>query len=583
MRGQGWRHRLDATGERAALAIGQAHGLPDLLARVLASRRVDSPGCEAYLSPSLRGLMPDPDTLTDMGPATDRLAEAVTTGETIGVIGDYDVDGASSAALLADYLRTAGLRCEIHIPDRIREGYGPSREAIDRLAASGVTLLVTVDCGSASYEPLRHAKNLGLDTLVFDHHQIALPFPPARAIVNPNRPDDLSGLGALCAAGVVFMVLVALHRRLKATSFWAGREAPDLLAGLDLVALATVADVVPLTGLNRAFVVKGLQVMRQRTRPGLAALFDVAGLDGPPTVFHLGYLIAPRINAGGRIGEAALGVKLLLSADKAQAAIVAVELDRLNRDRRLIETEAVEHAEAEALLMLDGDRDSPVLVAAREGWHPGVMGLVAARLKERFVRPAFAIALSGGMGTGSGRSIPGADLGRAVRAGVEAGLLQRGGGHAMAAGLTIAADRIAPFTLFLREHFAERVGTLREAEALFVDATLSAGAVTPELIAMLEPAGPFGAGSPEPVLAFPNHRVVDLAPVGEDHLRVMLAAPDGTRLRAMAFRAAGTPLADGLVATRGRSIHAVGTLTLNRHGGGEPRAELRLLDAAVPH
>lgn len=580
MSGQAWRHRLDAAGDRAALAIVQAHGVPDLLARILASRGVDVGGCDAYLSPSLRALMPDPDGLTDMGAAVDRLGQAIAAGERVGIIGDYDVDGAAASALLGRYLGAAGLVCDIHIPDRIREGYGPSLDAVTRLAGNGASLLVTVDCGSASHEALRHAQNLGLDTLVFDHHQIALPFPPARAIVNPNRPDDLSGLGSLCAAGVVFMGLVALHRRLRGSGVWDARPAPDLLAELDLVALATVADVVPLTGLNRAFVVKGLQVMRQRGRPGLAALCDVAGLDGPPTAFHLGYLVGPRINAGGRIGDAALGARLLTTEDPSEARHIAGELDRLNRDRRSIEAEALEHAEAEAMLMLDADPDGVVLVAAREGWHPGVMGLVAARLKERYGRPAFAIALTGQTGTGSGRSIAGADLGAAVRAGVEAGLLHRGGGHAMAAGLTLAADGVAEFKAFMQARFAERAGALLKPHALLIDALLSVSAATPDLVALLDRAGPFGAGSPEPVLVFPHHRVVEMSAVGEDHLRVTLSGPDGTRLRAMAFRAARTPLAEGLAATRGRLIHAAGTLTLNRHGGGAPRAELRLLDAA---
>ncbi len=581
MAGQGWRHRLGAAESRTGLGIAQAHGLPDLLARVLAGRGVDVATCEAYLAPTLRDLMPDPDVLTDMGAAVGRLAAAFGAGEKIGIIGDYDVDGATSVALLGDYLSAAGVACEIHIPDRIREGYGPSVEAVDRLAATGVSLLVTVDCGSASHLPLRRAQDLGLDTLVFDHHQIAPPFPPVHAIVNPNRPDDLSGLGSLCAAGVVFMVLVGLHRRLKATGFWTGRTAPDLLAGLDFVALGTVADVVPLTGLNRAFVVKGLQVMRRRTRPGLAALCDVAGIDGPPTTFHLGYLLGPRINAGGRIGDATLGARLLMTGDPREAARIASELDGLNRDRRSIEAEAFEQAEAEALLMLETDADGAVLVAAGEGWHPGVMGLVASRLKERFGRPAFAIALSGGGGTGSGRSVVGADLGRAVRACVEAGMLRRGGGHAMAAGLTIDAGAVTAFKAFMNGHFAERLGAMRARDALLVDGTLSAAAATPELVATLDAAGPFGAGSPEPVLIFPHHRVVDVSAVGADHLRLAVAGPDGTRLRCMAFRAAGTPLAEGLRATRGRLLHLAGTLALNRHGGGDPRAELRLLDAVL--
>ena len=580
MVGQAWRPRLDGAGLRRALAISQAHGLDDLLARVLASRGVDTLTCRTYLDPTLRGLMPDPSGLTDMAPMVERLEAAIDRRERIAILGDYDVDGATSAALLAEFLQAAGLTCTIHIPDRVREGYGPSVEAVRTIAQAGHTLLVTVDCGSGSHAALAEAAALGLDTLIIDHHGIALPFPQARAIVNPNRPDDLSGLGSLCAAGVVFMVLVGLNRRLRATGFWAGRPPYDLLNGLDLVALGTVADVVPLVGLNRAFVVKGLEVMRGRTRPGLAALFDVAGADGPPTVFHLGYLVGPRINAGGRIGDAELGTRLLLTREEAEARRIAVELDGLNRDRRHIEAGAIEEAEADAIKALESEAQSPVLVTAREGWHAGVVGLVAARLRERYGRPAFAIALSGGVGTGSGRSIAGADLGHAVRLAVASGLLGKGGGHAMAAGITIEAERIAAFKSFLSEHFSDEVGRLREAEALVVDSTLSAAAATPETFASLAAAGPFGAGSPEPVMVFPAHRLIDMSAVGEDHVRLTLAGGDGTRLRAMAFRAARTPLAEGLAATRGRLVHCAGTLTLNRWAGGPPRAELRLIDAA---
>ena len=583
MLGRAWHPRLDDVGLRSALAITQAHGLPDLLARVLAARGADVGSSPAYLDPKLRNSMPDPNILADMAPAVERLARAIERQETIAILGDYDVDGAASAALVAGYLRAAGVEFLIHIPDRLTEGYGPSLEAVRMIAGSGAKLLVTVDCGSGSGGPLSEAARLGLDTLIIDHHQIELPFPPAVAIVNPNRPDDLSGLGHLCAAGVAFMVLVAVHRRLKAAGFWDGRDPPDLLAALDLVALGTVADVVPLIGLNRALVVKGLSVMRCRERPGLAALFDVAGANGPPTVFQLGFLVGPRINAGGRIGDAALGARLLLTRDVTEAQRIATVLDELNRDRRAIEIEALERAEAEALLALEADQADPVLVAAAEGWHPGIVGLVAARLRERFERPAFAIALSGGIGTGSGRSIPGVDLGRVVRAAVGSGLLLRGGGHAMAAGVTIEAAKLDAFRHFLRARLGDEVMVRRQDAALVIDTTLSANGATPDLLAALEAAGPFGAGSPEPVVALPAHRVIDLGIAGEDHLRLTLAAGDGGRIRAMAFRSARTALADGLAATRGRLVHCAGTLTLNRWGGGG-RPELRLLDAAIaPH
>ena len=576
-----WRSRLDISGQGRALQMAQLHGLPDLLTRVLASRDLNAGSCVAYLDPTVRGLMPDPDTLCDMAAAVEHLVRAIRGGEKVAVLGDYDVDGAAATALMVDYLRAAGLDPAIHIPDRMVDGYGPSLEAIRSLAAAGATLLITVDCGSTSLAPLAEAARLGLRTVVIDHHQLGTELPDSVALVNPNRHDDLSGLGTLCAAGVVFMVLVGLQRALKQQGFWIGRTAPDLLEALDLVALATVADVVPLTGLNRAFVTKGLAVMVRRGRPGLAALFDVAGADGPPTPFHLGFLVGPRINAGGRIGDSALGTRLLLTRDPVDAARIAADLDRLNRERKVIEGAAVEEAEAEALALLALDDGRAVVVAAREGWHPGIVGLVAARLRERFDRPAFAIALSAGGGTGSGRSIPGADLGAAVRLAVSEGLLVKGGGHGMAAGVTLHPERLDDFRAFLERHFVEDVARSRANAALAVDATLSAGAVTPALIEALAAAGPYGAGSPEPVVALPLHRVVDHGIMGDGHCRVTLVARDGCRIRAVAFRSAGTPLAEGLAAARGQLVHAAGTLTLNRWGGGQPRAELRLVDAAL--
>ncbi|MGH6977516.1 MAG: single-stranded-DNA-specific exonuclease RecJ, partial [Stellaceae bacterium] len=399
----------------------QRHGLPELLARVLAGRDVDADAVKAFLDPSLKRLMPDPDTLTGMAAAAARLADAVTHGESVAIFGDYDVDGATSAALLAHYLRLSGLDPLVHIPDRIFEGYGPNVDATRGFAEKGVKLLITVDCGTTSIEPLAEAKKLGLDTVVIDHHQADEELPSAVAIVNPNRADDLSGLGHLAAVGLVFLTVVALARELRAREFWSGaRSEPDLLSLLDLVALGTVADVVPLTGLNRAFVAKGLIALRRRERLGLTALMDVARLSGPPEPWHLGFLLGPRINAGGRIGRADLGARLLLEDDPSETARLAIELDRLNSERRLIEKATLEQAEAEAMAALGLEEKGAVVVTAQEGWHPGVVGLVAARLKERYGRPAFAIALerggmNAGLGTGSGRSIAGVDLGRAVR------------------------------------------------------------------------------------------------------------------------------------------------------------------------
>ncbi|HWG05937.1 MAG TPA: single-stranded-DNA-specific exonuclease RecJ [Beijerinckiaceae bacterium] len=581
--GRPWRDRLDGDGEARALAIAQSYGHSDLLARIIAARGIGVEGCAAYLDPTLRALMPDPDCLQDMAAAVDRLAHAIEQSETVAIFGDYDVDGACATALMAGFLAACGTPFVIHIPDRIFEGYGPNVEAIRALAGQGARLLVTVDCGTTSFVPLEEARALGLDAIVVDHHQAPVELPKALAIVNPNRQDDLSGLGQLSATGVAYMLLVGLNRALRQRGFWsAARPAPDLLESLDLVALATIADVVPLSGLNRAFVAKGLTVMRARRRPGLAALLDVAGAGGPPSSYHLGFLVGPRINAGGRIGDAALGAKLLLMDDAAEAARIAAHLDRLNRERQAIELATVAEAEAEALASLGLAEEGVVVVTAGETWHAGVVGLVAARLKERFQRPAFAIAFTGEIGTGSGRSIEGADLGGAIRKAVTAGLLVKGGGHAMAAGVTIEKRRLGDFRAFLEGELADSVGRAQLGAALYVDAALTAAAARPELVAAFERAGPFGSANPEPIFAFPSHRLVDVAEVGAGHMRIRALAGDRTRLDAIAFRAAGKPLGQALASARGGSpVHLAGHLSVDRWGGGE-RMQLRLVDMALP-
>jgi single-stranded-DNA-specific exonuclease len=577
--GRPWRSRLDSAGELSALAIAQIGGQDELLARVLAGRGVAPQAVERYLDPTLRDLMPDPFCLRDMEAATDRLKRAVECGERIAIFGDYDVDGACSAALMSEYLAACGCETIVHIPDRVTEGYGPNGEAIAGFAANGATLVVTVDCGAVAHEPFELASRLGLDVIVFDHHQAQQTLPKTVALVDPNREDDLSGLGHLSAAGVVFMALVALSRALREAGFWDGRRAPDLIAALDLVALATVADVVPLTGLNRAFVVKGLAVMRQRRRPGLAALFDVAGADGPPRPYHLGFLIGPRINAGGRIGDAALGARLLTTSDDLEARAIAAELDRLNRARQEIEIAALAEAEAEALLALGLEERGAAVVVAGETWPPGVVGLIAARLKERFERPAFALTLAGGQATGSGRSIPGVDLGKAVRAAVEAGVAVKGGGHAMAAGVTLASERLGEWRSFLEERLGEAVAEARAEAGLMVDAALTAGAATPALAHRLEAAGPYGSGNPEPMFVLPRHRPAEVTPVGADHLRLNAVAGDGQVVEGIAFRAAGKKLGEALLRLKGTPVHLAGALGVNRYGGRE-RAQLRVVDVA---
>ncbi|MBX9912233.1 MAG: single-stranded-DNA-specific exonuclease RecJ [Beijerinckiaceae bacterium] len=579
--GRLWRDRLDAAGLGRAEALAQVEGIPDVLARLLAGRGVEPADAVRFLEPRLRDLLPDPAILTGMDAAAERLASAAQRGEKIAIFGDYDVDGACSAALLAGFLTQAGARPRIHIPDRLIEGYGPNAEAIAMLAGEGATLLVTVDCGTTSHEPLAQARRLGLDVVVLDHHQAPERLPEVEALVNPNRQDDLSGLGHLCAAGVVFLTLVAANRALRGRGFWAGRPEPDLLAALDLVALATVADVVPLTGLNRAFVRQGISILRGRARPGLVALMDVAGLDGPVQPWHLGFLLGPRINAGGRIGDAALGARLLLTQDEIEARGIAAELNRLNQERQEIERQAVAEAVAEADYRLSLQPDQPVLLAGSADWHPGIVGLVAARLKERFRRPAFALAVNGeGGATGSGRSVAGVDLGAAVRAAVEAGLAVKGGGHAMAAGVTLAAGQSEAFLTFLTQRLAGEVASAGEAQALLIDGALSAGGASPRLIAEIDKAGPFGSGAPEPVFVFPSHRLTDVVEIGSGgHLRIKLKAGDGASIGGIVFRAAQEPLGQALLAARGESVHLAATLTLNRWGGNES-AELRVLDIA---
>jgi single-stranded-DNA-specific exonuclease len=580
--GRVWRDRLDERGSARALAIAQRHDdVPELLARILAGRGVEVDEVGTFLDPTVRALMPDPDTLADMPAAAVRLADAVGRGETVAIFGDYDVDGATSAATLGRYLRHCGLRPIIHIPDRLFEGYGPNTEAIRALAAQGATLLVTVDCGTTSHAPLADARKLGLDVIVIDHHQADEQLPPALAVVNPNRLDDLSELGQLAAVGLVFMTVVALNRELRRRGFWtAERGEPDLLGFLDLVALGTVADVVPLKGLNRAFVAKGLLAMRRRDNPGLTALMDIARLGGPPEPWHLGFLLGPRINAGGRIGRATLGVDLLMQDDPTECARLAAELDRLNRERQVIEVATVAQAEAEAMAALGAEEKGSVVVTAAEGWHPGVVGLVAARLKERFGRPAFAVALEpGGIGTGSGRSIAGVDLGRAVRHAVSAGLLLKGGGHAMAAGVTLRKDALGAFRAFLEDALASAVEATRREDALLIDGAITAAAANNDMLATIARAGPFGASNAEPVIALPAHTLIYAEEVGQAHVRARLRAGDGAVIDAIAFRAAGQKLGLALAQSRGRSVHAAGTLSIDRWNGAE-RVQLRLIDVA---
>ena len=579
--GRAWRDRLDERGQARALAIAQRYSLPELLARVLAGLGVEPDAALAFLDPSIRNLMPDPHGITDMEGASKRIADGIMRGESVVIFGDYDVDGATASALLCRYLRHCGLDPIVHIPDRIFEGYGPNVDAIRSFAERGMTLLVTVDCGTTSLEALAEAKQLGLETVVIDHHQADEELPPAKAIVNPNRADDLSGLSHLAAVGLVFLTLVAISRELRQRNFWTGmRPEPDLLSLLHLVALGTVADVVPLRGLNRAFVAKGLIALRRREHVGATALMDVARLAGPPQPWHLGHLLGPRINAGGRIGRADLGVRLLLEEDASEAARIAVELDRLNRERQQIELATVAQAEAEAMAALGLEEKGGVVVTAGPGWHPGVVGLVAARLKERYGRPAFAIALEpGGTGMGSGRSIVGVDIGQAVRRAVHEGLLLKGGGHAMAAGVTLRKDALSAFRAYLEDALGPAIEAASRERALSIDGAVSGGAVNPTLVEMLARAGPYGAGNPEPVFALPAHTLAYADLIGEEHVRARFESGDGKFVTAIAFRAASQPLGKALFENRHRAMHAAGCFTIDRWQGKE-RVQMRLIDVA---
>ncbi len=579
--GRAWLDRLDFNSARTAATIGQRSGLSEILARIVAGRGVTAEEAETFLAPTVRALMPDPSVLADMDALAARLAAAIANNERVALFGDYDVDGACSCALMTRYLRHFGIEPQVHIPDRIFEGYGPNIPAMDKLIDAGATLIITLDCGTVSDDPIAHARGRGVDVLVIDHHLSDAELPKATAIVNPNRPDDVSGLGYLCAAGVTFMVLVGTNRLLRQRG---DTGVPDLMGLIDLVALATVCDVVPLKGLNRAFVLRGLEIARQQKNRGIAALALASRVTGPLNTYHLGYLIGPRINAGGRIGDAALGARLLSLDDEHQSLVIAAQLNELNNERQRIEIEAVEEATRVAEAEIGGGDGPPVLVLASANWHAGVAGLIAARLRERFERPVFAICLGpDGTGVGSGRSMPGVDLGSAVIEAVELGLVAKGGGHAMAAGVTLKPGQLGPFRAHLAEQLGASVATARAATALKIDAAITARGATPEFFHEIERAGPFGSGNPQPVFAFPAHRAKFAEVVGAGgHVRFTLTSEDGARLKGIAFRAANTELGQALLsAGNDTRLHVAGTIGLD-HWQGREEVQLKAIDAALP-
>lgn len=557
---------------RRAEAMAQATGLAPAVAGVLARRGVAPAEAASYLAPALRDLLPDPALLRDMGAAAERFLRAAERRERIAVFADYDVDGGASAALLLTWLRGMGHAATLYIPDRIDEGYGPNEPAM-RALGQAHELILCVDCGTLSHGPIAAA---GCDVVVLDHHLGAETLPPALAVVNPNRQDESGDLGHLCAAGVVFLMLVEANRRLREK----GREGPDLMAMLDLVALATVADVAPLTGVNRAFVRQGLAVMARRARPGLAALADMARLDRAPTAYHLGFVLGPRVNAGGRVGAADLGARLLATDDPREADGLARRLDQLNEERRRVEAAVLEEAMAQAEARIGaGGVELPLVWAAGEGWHPGVVGIVASRLKEAFGRPAVVIGLDGAEGKGSGRSVEGVDLGHAVQKAAAEGLLLKGGGHRMAAGLTVAREALEPAMARLSELLGRQGAGAAGPRDLRLDAVLMPGACTPELVEALEAAGPFGAGAPAPRFALPAMLIHHARRVGGSHLKLSVSDGAGPKLDVIAFRACEGPLGPLLEARKGARMHLAGRLDLN-HWQGRASVQLRLEDAA---
>jgi len=555
----GRRWLLKQADEAMTRELVRAHGLPLVLAQLLVTRGMTADD----LNPTIKRLLPEPFLFKDMEKAVARTRQAVESGERIAIFGDYDVDGSCSAALLHDVFAALGAAPRVYIPDRMSEGYGPTAKALLALKDEGASLVITVDCGAGANDALAAARDAGLDVIVLDHHAVHVA-PPAAAHVNPNQPGDTSGQGHIAAVGVTFLFAVALNRALRER-----REVPDLMDVLDLVGLATVCDVVPLTGVNRAFVRAGLAQLASLKRPGLAALANVAKASAPFTAYHCGYVFGPRINAGGRVGRSSLGVDLLTTRDATAANAFALALDVHNQERQAIEKTILDDAIAYA-----ATKDNlPFLFEAKEGWHAGVVGIVAGRLKDRFGKPSFVAGFEGGMGRGSARSVPGLDIGQIVREAKEAGVIESGGGHAMAAGFSLLADQRDAFERFLAERFAG--GVPQGALELEIDALVSPSGATETLMRDIAHAGPFGAGNPEPVFGLMDVRVAYADVVGKDHVKLRLEGG----LDAIAFRVADTPLGKGLLASRGKAIHAAGRLRTDEWNG-RVRVQLHLEDAA---
>jgi single-stranded-DNA-specific exonuclease len=577
--GKRWLHRgaQGEEAERVALAMAQRHGVPDIVARVMAARGVALDGVERFLNPTLRAELPDPSSLKGMAEAVERLVRAIRGGETIGLFADYDVDGATSAALLSRFIAAAGGKSILHVPDRILEGYGPNAEALASLKQRGAGVVVTLDCGIVAFDVLEQTAESGLDVVVVDHHMAEPSLPRAIAVVNPNRVDESGALGHLAAVGVTFLVVIALNRALREAGWFKDRREPDLMTWLDLVALGTVCDVVALEGLNRALVAQGLKVMARRGNPGLRALASVAKIEQRPEAYHLGFVFGPRVNAAGRVGDADLGARLLSTEDDAEAARIAQALDEHNDSRKEIEAQVQLEAVAQAE---QADPNTPVLVVAGDGWHPGVIGIVAGRLRERFNRPACVVALDGETGKGSGRSVKGLALGPAVIAAHQSGLLVGGGGHAMAAGFTIARDRLNAFREFLAERFAAELAGEPLVATVSLDGVLAPAGAKRKVYDALAKLGPFGSGNPEPHFAISSAKIARADVVGQNHVRCILTGADGGKLKGIAFRAMDSDLGPALLNHGGRALHIAGQLRADDWQGRED-VQLFIEDAAL--
>jgi single-stranded-DNA-specific exonuclease len=570
--GQPWRWRRGDA--RTAEQIAQVHGVPDIVARLLANRDVSFEDAPDVLAPTLRRWLPDPSLFQDMDSAVERIVHALKHKQPITIFGDYDVDGATASALLIRYFRSLGVTVGVYIPDRIREGYGPNSASFRKLAADGTQLIITVDCGTQSFEPLAEARAAGVDVIVVDHHKASTELPLAAAIINPNRFDECheaSAHGHLAAVGVAFLLCVALNRAMRGTSF----GEVDLLDLLDVVALGTVCDVVPLTGLNRAFVTQGLKVMARRQQLGLKTLMDISGLSKAPDAGALGFYLGPRINAGGRVGQSDLGVRLLTTTSDSEARHIAKQLDDFNAERKVIEAGVQQDAMA-----LAERQQGPLILVANDGWHQGVIGIVAGRIKEAMGRPAIVVALEDDIGKGSGRSISGVDLGAAVLAAKADGLLIHGGGHAMAAGLTVPRDRVDALHAYLESHMAADIAAAQAGKALWLDGSLAPAGMTGDLARAVASAGPYGSGWAAPRIAVGPAKIVRCDIVGENHVRAIVTGQDGGKLKAMAFRAADTALGDALLHGEGKSFWLAGRIQ-HDDWNGRDEAELHIEDASI--